>query len=156
MREAMLKTLELPKTGMAITIDIGDRKDIHPANKQEVGRRLSLWALGTVYGRPVPAVSGPLPAGASVNGNAIAISFQHADGGLKSEDGAEVKGFEIAGADRLWKPATAKIDGSRVLVSSPEVSSPVAVRYAWRDLPDCNLFNGAGLPASPFRTDDWK
>ena len=156
MREAMLKTLDLPKTGMAITIDIGDRKDIHPANKQEVGRRLSLWALGTVYGRPVPAVSGPLPAGASVSGNAIAVSFQHADGGLKSEDGAAVKGFEIAGADGLWKPATAKIDGSRVLVSSPEVSSPVAVRYAWRDLPDCNLFNGAGLPASPFRTDDWK
>ncbi len=110
MREAMLKTLELPKTGMAITIDIGDRKDIHPANKQEVGRRLSLWALGTVYGRPVPAVSGPLPAGASVNGNAMAVSFRHADGGLKSEDGAAVKGFEIAGADRLWKPRPGQFD----------------------------------------------
>jgi sialate O-acetylesterase len=156
MREAMLKTLELPKTGMAVTIDIGDRNDIHPTNKQEVGRRLSLWALGAVYSRPVPAVSGPLPGGASVNGNTIAVSFQHADSGLRSEDRSPIRGFEIAGADRSWKPATAKIDGTRVLVSSPEVSSPVAVRYAWRDFPDCNLSNGAGLPASPFRTDDWK
>jgi sialate O-acetylesterase len=156
MREAMLKSLELPKTGMAITIDIGDRKDIHPTNKQEVGRRLSLWALGNVYGRPVPAVSGPLPGGASVKGNTITVAFQHANGGLQTEDGAPLKGFEIAGADQLWKPATAKIDGAQVLVSSPDVSSPVAVRYAWRDFPDCNLTNGVGLPASPFRTDDWK
>jgi sialate O-acetylesterase len=155
MREAMLKTLTLPKTGMAITIDIGDLKDIHPTNKQEVGRRLSLWALGTVYGRSVPAISGPLPAGSSVHGNAITVTFQHANGGLKTRDGGPVRGFQAAGADQQWRPAVAKIEGHQVVISSPEIAAPVAVRYAWRDSPECNLYNGAGLPASPFRTDDW-
>jgi sialate O-acetylesterase len=154
-REAMLKTLELPKTGMAITIDIGDAKNIHPTNKQEVGRRLSLWALGTVYGKNVPAISGPLPAGTSINGNAITVTFKHANGGLKTSDGGPVKGFEIAGADQQWKAATVRVDGDKVSSSSPEIAAPVAVRYAWLDLPGCNLCNGADLPASPFRTDDW-
>ena len=154
-REAMLQTLELPKTGMAITIDIGDAKNIHPANKQEVGRRLALWALGTVYGKKVPAISGPLPAGSSVSGNAITVSFKHTNGGLKTQDGGPLKGFLIAGADQQWKPAAAKIDGDKVVVSSPDIATPVAARYAWQDNPDCNLYNGAGLPASPFRTDDW-
>jgi sialate O-acetylesterase len=154
-REQMLKTLALPKTGMAITIDIGDEKDIHPKNKQEVGRRLSLWALGEVYGKQVPATSGPLPAGHDVRGSEVVLSFKHTDGGLQAK-GGELAGFTIAGADKVWKPAQARIDGAVVIVSSAEVKQPVAVRYAWQDWPTCNFYNGAGLPASPFRTDDWK
>ncbi len=153
-REAMLKTLRLPKTGMAITIDIGETKDIHPKNKQDVGKRLALWALGTVYGQKVPATSGPLPAGHDLRGSEIAVSFAHCDGGLQAK-GGELKGFDIAGEDRRWKPARAKIEGDKVIVSCAEVPRPVAVRYAWATDPECNLYNGAGLPASPFRTDDW-
>jgi sialate O-acetylesterase len=154
-REAMLQTLELPKTGMAITIDIGDAKNTHPTNKQEVGRRLSLWALGTVYGKDVPAISGPLPTSSLINSNTITVTFKHANGGLKTKDGGPVKGFQIAGADQQWKPGAAKLDGDKVIVSSPHISAPAAVRYAWQDLPDCNLYNAGDLPASPFRTDDW-
>jgi sialate O-acetylesterase len=154
-REAMLKTLALPKTGMAITIDLGDAKDIHPKNKQDVGKRLSYWALGTVYGKNVPAISGPLPAGSTLDGNAITVSFQHANGGLKSITGGPLTGFQIAAADQQWKPAEARIVGETVVVSSSEVAQPVAVRYAWKNWPDYSLANGAGLPASPFRTDDW-
>ena len=154
-REAMLQTLELPKTGMAITIDIGDAKDIHPKNKQDVGKRLSYWALGTVYGKKVPSTSGPLPAGSTINDNAITVSFQHTNGGLKFIAGGPLTGFQIAGADQQWKAAEAKVIGETVVISSPEVAQPVAVRYAWKDWPDYSLANGAGLPASPFRTDDW-
>ena len=154
-REAMLKTLALPKTGMAITIDIGDAKDIHPKNKKDVGKRLSYWALGTVYGKNVPAISGPLPAGSTMGDNNITISFQHTNGGLKSITGGPLTGFQLAAADQQWKPAEAKIVGETVVVSSPEVAQPVAVRYAWKDWPDYSLSNGPGLPASPFRTDDW-
>jgi sialate O-acetylesterase len=154
-RESMLKTLALPKTGMAITIDLGDAKDIHPKNKQDVGKRLSYWALGTVYGKDVPATSGPLPAGSTINGNAITVAFKHTNGGLKSITGDPLTGFQIAAADQQWKPAEAKIVGETVVVSSAAVAQPVAVRYAWKDWPDYSLANGAGLPASPFRTDDW-
>ncbi len=154
-REAMLKTLALPKTGMAIAIDIGEQKNIHPANKQEVGRRLSLWALGEVYGKKVASTSGPLPAGHEVRGSEVVLKFSHTDGGLAAKDG-ELKGFVVAGEDKQWKPAKARIEGGNVIVSSAEVAKPVAVRYAWQDWPECNLVNGAGLPASPFRTDDWK
>jgi sialate O-acetylesterase len=154
-RESMLKTLELPKTGMAITIDLGDAKDIHPKNKQDVGKRLSFWALGTVYNQKVPAISGPLPAGSTISGNAITISFKHTNGGLKSITGGPLTGFQIAAADQQWKPAEAKIVGESVIVNSPELTQPVAVRYAWSDWPEYSLANGAGLPASPFRTDDW-
>ncbi len=153
-REAMLKTLALPKTGMAITIDIGEEKDIHPKNKQDVGRRLAVWALGSVYGQKV-ATSGPLPAGHQVRGSEIVLSFKHTDGGLTAK-GGELKGFVIAGADQQWKPATARIEGDKVIVTSADVKQPTAARYAWENWPTCNLFNGAGLPASPFRTDDWK
>lgn len=153
-REAMLRTLALPRTGMGINIDIGDEKNIHPVNKQEVGRRLSLWALGTVYGRKVPAVSGPLPAGHEVRGREMVLRFTHANGGLVAKAGA-LQGFTIAGEDRQWKPAQARIEGDTVVVASPEVERPVAVRYAWENFPTCNLFNGAGLPATPFRTDRW-
>ena len=154
-RESMMKTLELPKTGMAITIDLGDAKDIHPKNKQDVGKRLSFWALGTVYGKNVLAISGPLPAGSSISGNAITVSFKHTNGGLMSMNGAALTGFQVAGEDKQWKAAEAKIVGETVVVSSPEVAQPAAVRYAWKDWPEYSLANGAGLPASPFRTDDW-
>ena len=153
-REAMLKTLSLPRTGMAITVDIGETKDIHPKNKQDVGRRLALWALGDVYGKTVPATSGPLPTEHEVKGDSITVTFLHADGSLVAK-GGELKGFVIAGEDQQWRPAQARIVGSTVVISSSEVSKPVAVRYAWSADPDCNLFNEAGLPASPFRTDDW-
>ena len=151
-REAMLQTLALPKTGMAITVDIGEAKDIHPKNKQDVGKRLAMWALGDVYGRPGQAVSGPLPLSHEIRGSEIAVTFSHADGGLVAKDGA-LTGFVIAGENRQWKPATARIDGNTVIVSNPEVKAPVAVRYAWEADPKCNLFNGKGLPASPLRTD---
>jgi sialate O-acetylesterase len=153
-RESMMKVLALPKTGMAITLDIGDPKDIHPKNKQDVGLRLSYWALATVYGKNVPAVSGPLPAGSKVEGASLRVSLQHA-AGLKTRDGAPLRGFRIAGADKVWKNASARIEGTEVVVSSPEVAAPVAARYAWAENPDCNLVNGAGLPATSFRTDDW-
>ena len=151
----MLKTLKLPKTGMAITIDIGEAKNIHPLNKQEVGRRLSLWALGEVYGKKIASTSGPLPAGHEIHGDKITLKFTHADGGLKAK-GGDLTGFMIAGEDKQWKKAATQIEGDKVIVCSPEIAKPVAVRYAWQDWPECNLTNGAGLPASPFRTDDWK
>ena len=154
-REAMLKTLVLPKTGMGINIDIGEEANIHPKNKQEAGRRLSLWALGTVYGQKVPATSGPLPAGHEIRDGEVVLRFTHTDGGLIAK-GGELKGFVMAGADKTWKPAQARIEGDKVIVFSPDIKQPVAVRYAWENFPTCNLYNGAGLPASPFRTDDWK
>lgn len=153
-REGMLKTLRLPKTGMAITVDIGEATNIHPKNKQEVGRRLSLWALGTIYDRKVPATSGPLPAGHEITDNKITIAFKHTEGGLIAK-GGPLTGFVIAGEDKQRKPAQATIDGDKVIVSSSEVAKPVAVRYGWASVAVCNLFNGAGLPASPFRTDAW-
>lgn len=153
-REAMLKTLRLPRTGMAVTIDIGMTNNIHPLNKQEVGRRLSLWALGDVYQKKVTSTCGPLPAGHEVKASEIILAFSHTDGGLRAREG-ELTGFEIAAADRAWKPAVARVEGDKVIVSHPDVAKPVAVRYAWAATPTCNLVNGAGLPASPFRTDDW-
>jgi sialate O-acetylesterase len=153
-REAMLKTLALPKTGMAIAIDVGEANDIHPRNKQAVGRRLALWALGTVYGRKVAATSGPLPAGHEPRGREIVLRFIHAAGGLVAR-GGELTGFVVAGADRRFAQAQARIAGDTVILSAPEVPAPVAARYAWENLPVCNLYNSAGLPASPFRTDDW-
>jgi sialate O-acetylesterase len=152
-REAMLKALKVPNTGMAITIDIGEATNIHPKDKQTVGLRLAMWALGTVYGQKV-ATCGPLPAGNKASGSDVVLSFTHTDGGLVAKDG-DLKGFTIAGADKKFVKAEAKIASDTVVVSSPEVRQPVAVRYAWENNPQCNLYNGAGLPASPFRTDDW-
>ena len=153
-REGMLQTLRLPKTGMAITVDIGDPKDIHPKNKQDVGRRLAAWALADVYGRPVPARSGPLPAGSEVRGSDVVCRFTEATG-LRDRDGGEVEGFTIAGADGHWKPAKARIEGTTVVVTAGDVAAPAAVRYGWAANPKCDLVNEAGLPASPFRTDSW-
>ena len=150
----MLQSLTVTNTGMAITMDVGDPVNIHPKNKQAVGHRLALWAFAKVYGQHVP-YSGPLPAGNEIKGNEMILSFTHTDRGLVAKDG-ELTGFVIAGDDHHWTPATARIQGEQVIVSSPEVKSPKAVRYAWAANPACNLFNGAGLPASPFRTDDWE
>ena len=153
-REGMLKTLDLPNTGMAITVDVGDEKDIHPKNKQAVGRRLGLWGLGTVYGKDL-VYCGPICKSLKIARGAVTLQFDHAGDGLKTCDGEAVKGFAIAGADRKFVWADATIDGDRVTVASERVKKPVAVRYAWANHPDVNLVNSAGLPASPFRTDCW-
>jgi sialate O-acetylesterase len=152
-REAMLKTLSVPKTGMAVTLDVGMEKNIHPVNKQAVGHRLAQWALGDVYGKKV-STSGPLLAKHEVRGSDVVLSFTHTDGGLKAK-GGELKSFVIAGDDKQWHDAKARIEGDSIIVSSADVSKPVAVRYAWKDNPEATLFNGSGLPASQFRTDDW-
>ena len=153
LREAQTMTLDMPHTGMAVAIDVGEAKDIHPKNKQEVGRRLALNAEATVYFRD-QQYSGPLSGGAQIEGEKIRLSFRNAEG-MKSSDGGPVKGFAIAGEDRVFQWAEAEIQGDHILVSSKEVAVPVSVRYAWADNPECNLVNSAGLPASPFRTDDW-
>ncbi|RZK82366.1 MAG: 9-O-acetylesterase [Pedobacter sp.] len=155
LRDAQKQTLSLLNTGMAVAIDIGDAVDIHPKNKQEVGRRLALIALAKNYGIKIP-FSGPVYQSQQIAGkNSIQLSFTSAEGGLKTKDGAELKGFAIAGADKKFYWATAKIEGNKIIVSSPDVNDPIAVRYAWANNPVCNLVNGAGLPASPFRTDQW-
>jgi hypothetical protein len=154
-REGMLQTLKVPGTGMAITMDIGETSDIHPKNKQEVGQRLAFWALGTVYAQKVASSSGPLPAGYTVKGSEVVCAFTHADRGLTTK-GGELRGFVIAGEDQKWVPASAKIVGDTVVVSHPDVKKPVAARYAWAADPACSLFNGAGIPASPFRTDTFE
>lgn len=148
-RDAMLETLEQPHTGMAIALDIGDPRDIHPKNKQEIGRRLALWALHDVYGRDLVA-SGPIPIGTTLEGRSLVVRFRHADGGLELR-GATV-GFETAGADGVWKPAEARVENDTLTLSSPDVALPHAARYAWSNNPTAVLFNKAGLPATPFRT----
>jgi len=153
-REGMLESLSVKKTGMAIALELGNPDDVHPKNKQEVGHRLALWALGTVYGRSVPATSGPLPTHWAREGNAFTVQFSHTEQGLVAKDG-KLGEFEIAGEDRVWHPAEAKIAGTTVVVSSPEVAAPAAVRYAFSPNPTASLYNGAGLPATPFRTDRW-
>ena len=154
LREAQTRTLHLENTGMAVTIDIGDAFDIHPKNKQEVGRRLALAARAQTYGEKIP-YSGPMYDTYQMEGNKIRIYFKHTDGGLKTANNEIIKGFTIAGVDHKFHWADAVIEGNTIVVSSPAVAFPVAVRYAWADNPICNLYNGANLPASPFRTDDW-
>lgn len=153
LRYAQLKTLSLPNTGMAVTIDIGDYYRIHPQNKQETGRRLALIARAKTYGENIP-YSGPIYQSQKVAGNKITLSFKFTNGGLTAK-GDTLKGFTIAGADKVFYPANAVVSGNKVIVTSPDVKYPVAVRYAWANFPACNLYNGAGLPASPFKTDDW-
>jgi sialate O-acetylesterase len=145
------------KAGLAVTNDIGEETDIHPKNKQEVGRRLALQALVKDYGRKDLVSGGPIYAGGSPEGKSMVINFSNAQNGLKSRDGGELKGFIIAGEDKVWHAAKAKIqNGKQVRVSSDEVPNPVAVRYAWESwCPEANLVNKEGLPASLFRTDKW-
>ncbi|HEY8188658.1 MAG TPA: sialate O-acetylesterase [Pyrinomonadaceae bacterium] len=154
LREAQTMALRLPQTGMAVIIDIGDANDIHPRNKLDVGKRLAAWALAVTYHQKIEP-SGPLYDSFSIKDDKIRVHFRHVDGGLRSSDGAPVKGFVIAGADRKFVWANARIEGDAVVVSSKDVAHPIAVRYAWADNPVSNLYNAAGLPASPFRTDDW-
>jgi len=152
LREAQLLTLKKsPKTAMVVTMDVGDANNIHPARKAPVGARLALAALALAYGEK-NEYSGPLLSSMKIkNGKAI-LSFTHAEGGLVAKDG-ELKGFTIAGTDKHFVPAKTKIEGSSITVWSDEIAQPVAVRYGWDFVPDGNLFNQAGLPASPFRTD---
>ncbi|MAF64456.1 MAG: sialate O-acetylesterase [Planctomycetes bacterium] len=153
LREAQAVALGLPRTGMAVTMDIGNPDDIHPRNKRDVGRRLALWALARDYGREVEC-SGPVFRSLTISGDAIRLTFEHA-AGLRTRDGEAPGVFEVAGMDRVFHPARARIEGEAIVVRYAEVALPVAVRYAWRDDAQPNLENGAGLPASPFRTDDW-
>jgi sialate O-acetylesterase len=154
LREAQAMTLSEPQTGMAVIIDIGEAKDIHPRNKLDVGHRLALWALANTYGQKIE-YSGPLFDKFVIEGNKIRVKFKHVAGGLKTSDSGAPKGFSIAGEDHKFVWAEAKIEGDDVVVWSNDVSNPIAVRYAWADNPVCNLYNKSGLPASPFRTDDW-
>jgi sialate O-acetylesterase len=152
--EAQTATLEVPHTGMAVTTDIGNINDIHPTNKQEVGRRLALWALAQTYGKSNLVYSGPLYDSMEVEIDTIRLKFKHGEG-LKSNDGNALDWFQVAGEDHKFVPAVAEIDGDTIIVSSSKVADPVAVRFACDQLAEPNLVNGAGLPASPFRTDRW-
>jgi sialate O-acetylesterase len=153
LREAQAKTLSLPNTGMAVAIDIGEPDNIHPRNKQEVGRRIALIARHQVYGFP-GGWCGPRLQSVERAGAAMRVRMDPAGGGLMVR-GKELTGFMVAGADRRFFPALARIEGKTVMLSAPEVTTPVAVRYAWTDAPEAGLFNDAGLPAAPFRSDDW-
>jgi len=154
LREAQLHvSRDVKNSGLAVTIDIGDAKDIHPKNKQDVGTRLALVALARVYGRRLE-YSGPVYKSMKVEGGRARIYFEHAEGGLVAK-GGRLAGFAVAGDDGRFLWADATVEGEAVVVSSPEVKRPAAVRYGWADNPDCNLYNRAGLPASPFRTDDY-
>ncbi|MGC8863189.1 MAG: sialate O-acetylesterase [Armatimonadota bacterium] len=154
LREAQLMTtLHCPNTGMAVTMDVGDPEDIHPRNKKPVGERLALAARAMVYGDNVP-YKGPRYSSMAIYGNRAILTFTDTGGGLEAR-GGELVGFAIAGEDRKFYNAKATIVGDRVIVSSPAVTKPVAVRYGWADAPTANLFGKDGLPASPFRTDNW-
>jgi sialate O-acetylesterase len=177
LRESQAKSLSVPDTGMAVLIDCGDEANIHPHDKQTPGERLAAIALANTYGKQVP-FAGPAYASMTVEGNAIRLSFTHADGGLvarplpadyaptsekpdakvplvRNVPDSQLEGFAICGEDHVWKWAEAKIDQGTVVVHADGVVQPVAVRYAWADDPICNLYNGAGFPAVPFRTDDF-
>ena len=151
--EAQLKTVQsVANTGIALTMDIGELNEIHPKNKQEVGRRLSLWALAKVYGWPV-VYSGPVYKSMAIEGEHIRVAFDYVGGGLISRDHKPLTDFLIAGADKNFLPATAEIDGSTVVVVSDAVTKPVAVRFAFNGTAQPNLANKEGLPAAPFRTE---
>lgn len=156
MREAFLEVWRsVPNTGMAVACDIGD-KDTHFRNKKESGRRLALAALGIAYGKEI-AYSGPRFESVEVEGDAVRLEFDDFGGGLKLQRRAEHTGFVLAGKDRQWHWADdVQLDGNCVVVRCPEVKEPIAVRYGWHVNPCLSLFNGDGLPASPFRTDDWE
>ena len=155
LREAQLKTSSVPNTGMAVASDIGDANDTHMKNKQEVGRRLALWALAKTYGKNI-FCSGPAYKSMVIKSNRIILHFDYVGSGLKSKEGTELKGFTVSGEDKKFYDAIAVIRGDIIEVSCKEVIKPVAVRYSWKDYPDANLCNRDNLPASQFRTDEWK
>ena len=154
LREAQLMTSKnTPHTGMAVTIDVGDPKDLHPHRKKEVGERLALWALGTTYKQQIE-YSGPQYQSMKIQGAEVRLHFSHASG-MRALGSPQLQGFAVAGADHKFHWAEASVDNDNILVKSSDVPNPVAVRYGWGDSPPANLFNKEGLPASPFRTDDW-
>ncbi|MFA6470450.1 MAG: sialate O-acetylesterase [Candidatus Latescibacterota bacterium] len=153
-REAELMALELPKTGLAVTLDLGIAEDVHYKNKQDAGRRSALSALHVAYGKDIP-YTGPIYKSMTAEGGKIRLTFDHVGGGLTARNNEPLKGFAIAGADKKFVWANAKIEGNEITVSSDKVAEPVAARYAWSSNPVCNLYNKEGLPASTFRTDDW-
>jgi sialate O-acetylesterase len=155
LREAQTKTLKLPNTGQAVIIDIGEGKDIHPKNKADVAARLVRWALAKDYGMDLPHRS-PEFKSVAFHGNVAKVTLDCFGGSLRPFDVEEARGFVVCGEEKIWRPAKGKIvGGSEIEVTSDEVKSPVAVRYAWADNPVCNLFSDAGLPVTPFRTDDY-
>jgi sialate O-acetylesterase len=155
MREAQLKTLAVPNTGMAVTIDIGEWNDIHPLNKKDVSIRLALAAQKVAYNEVELVGFSPIYNSMNIEGDKVSLSFLNIGKGLMAKEG-ELRQFAIAGADKKFVWATAKIENNKVIVWSEKVKNPVAVRYAWADNPEgANLYNSDLLPASPFRTDDW-
>jgi sialate O-acetylesterase len=155
LREAQLMTLDLPNTGMTVNIDIGNEFNIHQKNKKDVAHRLALWALGTTYCKDI-IYSGPLYESMEIINGRIKLKFKHTGSTLVVKGGTDLRGFAIAGADQKFYWAEAEIESNyTVVVSNKEVLEPAAVRYGWQANPDCNLYNSANLPASPFRTDDW-
>ena len=153
MREAQTLAMRLPNTGMAVTMDIGNPGNIHPTNKQDVGARLARWALARDYGKSV-VPSGPMYRSMVVVGDEARLHFSYADGGLSATQDAPTH-FTVAGEDRVFHPAKARIDGETIVVRSEAVPHPRAVRHAWGAADEPNLKNAVGLPAPSFRTDDW-
>jgi len=157
MRESMARTLSLPNTGMATTIDIGEAGDIHPKNKQDAGARLANWALAEFYGKADVTATGPMYSSHTIKGNIVTVQFTHTKELQPSQNERDdIRGFALAGADKKfhWATATVNADGA-VEISCDSVKKPVAVRYGWGDNPHANLVNQAGLPTTPFRTDKW-
>jgi sialate O-acetylesterase len=152
LREAQAAADNEPETGMVVTLDVGDSNNIHPTNKQEVGRRLALWARARTYGEAALVCQGPRLERVSIEGSQVRVRFGSA-AGLATADGRAPRAFTLAGPDGRHVAAQASIEAGDVLLSSPEVTRPCVVRYAFTDDPDVNLVNGAGLPAAPFRTD---
>ncbi|HEX4084278.1 MAG TPA: sialate O-acetylesterase [Chthoniobacteraceae bacterium] len=153
LREAQVTNL--PKAAMAVTVDLADPNDMHPKDKKTIAHRLALLAESQVYGKTGLDISGPVFSGMQIEGGKAVLAFSHAPGGLVDRKKPPLEGFQIAGEDRKFVWADAAIQGDKVVVQSKEVPSPVAVRYAWADLPNCDLENKDGLPAAPFRTDHW-
>jgi sialate O-acetylesterase len=166
LRDVQLKSLSVPNTGMAVAFDVGDPNNIHPTDKLDVGLRLAMTAEHLAYGQTL-VYSGPIYDSMQVRDSSVVVNFTQTGGGLiigrapwtapgvPPLSNATLLGFQIAGTDQKWFPADAKIDGNTVVIASPQVPQPVAVRYAWGNAPDANLYNKDGLPASPFRSDDW-
>lgn len=154
-REAQLMSLKtIPNSGMVVTTDVGDAQNIHPIDKQTVGYRLALIARAKTYGENKLVYSGPIFNHMKIKKQKVQLFFDYADSGLK-KTGDTLKEFEIAGNDQIFYPAEAKIEGKTIIVTSPKVKEPAAVRFAWKAVPEPNLFNNENLPASPFRTDEW-
>ncbi len=152
LHEEQLKTLSVPNTAMAVTIDLGEWNDIHPLNKKDVGLRFALAAEKLAYGDKKVVYSGPIYQSMKIDGNKIVITFSNAGSGLVAKSG-ELKQFAIAGPDKKFIWANAKIEGNKVIVWNDQITTPVSVRYAWADNPEgANLYNKEGLPASPFQT----